>query len=312
MKFAEQVAAVERLGYTAREASFLVTAALHSGYFLMRQFQPDGGKVAHRFGEKLLALRHVTIARCLRNTFLFHVQAKELYRAIGQENNRHRRVHNPFHVRSKVMGLDYVLAHPQFRFLPTEAEKVAYFCGERGLPERVLPAKTYAGKGGNTSRYFVDKYPLRIGPETANISFCFVDDAAFGGLGFATWLDQYEPLIRSLERAEVVYVSADPMTFSSARTLFEQRFLGSGSAFPSADLIAYFAMRKDFDAAGYRGRSQAALDTLRRLKRTFADPKFEDQYLVWLSGSQPHATAPSATFTTYHLSFSYRFFGVKA
>jgi hypothetical protein len=44
MSPAEQVNAVQRFGYTAREASFLVTAALHSGYFLTRQFILDRGE----------------------------------------------------------------------------------------------------------------------------------------------------------------------------------------------------------------------------------------------------------------------------
>ena len=35
----ERIARLEELGYTEREAAFLVLAALHSGYFLRRQYQ---------------------------------------------------------------------------------------------------------------------------------------------------------------------------------------------------------------------------------------------------------------------------------
>ena len=38
--FSDRVAAVEDHGYTRRESEFLVTAALHSGYFVRRQFAP--------------------------------------------------------------------------------------------------------------------------------------------------------------------------------------------------------------------------------------------------------------------------------
>ncbi len=164
MTFTEQTNALQQFGYTAREASFLVTAALHSGYFVMRQLTPHGGKVAERLGRKVVAYQHATAAKCASNTHLFHLRAKALYRALGQENNRHRRGHSPFHVRAKVMGLDYVLQHPGFRFLPTEDDKRAFFCGERNMPKRVLPTKAYAGKGVNTERFFVDKYPIRINP----------------------------------------------------------------------------------------------------------------------------------------------------
>ena len=40
MTRAEQIAALQQFGYTAREASFLTLAALHSGSFLRRQFSP--------------------------------------------------------------------------------------------------------------------------------------------------------------------------------------------------------------------------------------------------------------------------------
>ena len=311
MTFEEQTCSLCAFGYTVREASFLVKVALHSGYFLMRQMSPNGGKVADRFGKKLVAASHATAAKCASNTSLFHVKAKAIYRAVGQENNRHRRAHNPFHIRSKVMGFDYVLQHPAYRFLPTEDDKVAFFCRERGLPQRVLPTRTYTGKGDNTERFFIDKYPIRIDPANGKVAFCFVDDGAFGGLGFETWLGQYDALVRALGGGEVVYISPDKLTFETARRQFTRHFsyVTGGS---SADLAAYFELRKDFELAGLRGRSQAVLDNMKRLRRTFQDPQFDVQYAAWLHSSKPVPTGPAVEFSPYHLPHSYRFFGVKA
>ena len=52
----EQISAVEQFGYTRREAEFLVTAALHSGYFLTRQFRKDRVKVRFTFVARFSGL----------------------------------------------------------------------------------------------------------------------------------------------------------------------------------------------------------------------------------------------------------------
>ena len=44
MTLAEQTTNLQQFGYSHREASFLVTVALHSGYFLARQFAPRRAK----------------------------------------------------------------------------------------------------------------------------------------------------------------------------------------------------------------------------------------------------------------------------
>ncbi len=313
MTWAERNAAVQGLGYTEREASFLVTVALHSGYFLMRQFSVTNGKVSDRLAKKLAFYGHAAVTKCANKTLLFHLQAKAVYRALDQENNRHRRLHNPYHVRSKVMGLDYVLHHPQYRFLPTEEDKMSYFIGERSLTQRLLPAKTYAGKASNTERFFIDKYPIRVDPNTGRVAFCFVDDGAFGGLGFETWLSQYNELLRAIGTdAEVVYLSPDQPTFETARRQFTQQF--SGVAGRSSDeLKAYFELRREYEQATPQSRSKAAIDILRRLRKTFTGDSFESQYSRWIAhGFEPTSDGPRVAFTTHHLRFSYRFFGVKA
>ena len=312
MTLKDRAALLTRFGYTEREATFLAAAALHSGYFLMRQFSVKGGKVADRFAKKLANYGHATVRKCANNTSLFHVQSKAIYRALDQENNRHRRAHHPYHVRSKVMGLDYVLQHPDHRFLPTEAEKLSYFQTERQLPKSLFPAKIYAGRGLNTERFFIDKYPIGI-RNPGKVVFCFVDDGAFGGLGFPTWLTQYDALIRELgSGAEVVYISPDKFTFEVARRQFGDHFAGPAGT-GSEELKTYFELRKDFEVAGLRGRSQAVLDTMKRLRKTFQGDRFEVEYAAWISaGSQPIPAGPSMILTTHHLNHSYRFFGVKA
>ena len=306
MNLIEHTNIIQQFGYTAREAEFIVTVALHSGYFLMRQFSSYGGKVANRFGKKVVAWEHAKVRKFASNTSLYHLNSKALYRAIGQENNRHRRAHESFQVRSKVMGLDYVLAHPNHRFLPTEQDKLAYFCGERNIPESVLPTKTYAGKGGNTKRFFVDKYPIRIDPATGKVTFCFVDDVAFSGLGFETWLAQYDAISRAIRDAEVVFVSTNPTSFEPARKQFQRQY-STHEGVSAAQLLAYFEMRKNLEATGFRGVSITVLDNFKKLRKTFSDAKFEEKYKAWANGSLKISADTSVVFSTYHLECSYSF-----
>ena len=117
--------------------------------------------------RKVSAFGHATSATYGRRTRLYHLCAKQLYAALGQADNRHRRPTDSCYVRGKVMGFDYVLLHPQYRFLPTEQDKLAYFCEERGVSKAHLPTKVYTGSHeARTERYFVDKYPLRVDPAT--------------------------------------------------------------------------------------------------------------------------------------------------
>ena len=213
-------------------------------------------------------------------------------------------------VRLKVLGLDYVLAHPDFRFLPTEDQKLAYFCDERSIPKSVLPTKTYLGKGSSTERFFVDKFPIHIHPETGKVAFCFIDDTPFTLIGFDTWLAQYDALIRAIGHAEVVFVSSNPANFESARRLFEMQFSTISGARP-ADLVAYFELRKQMEATEFRDGSVAVLDRFKKLRKAFGDAHFEDQYLAWLSGKATIKTNASVAFSTYHLEHSCRFYQVK-
>jgi hypothetical protein len=309
---AEQASAIQRFGYTAREASFVVTAALHSGYFLSRQFTLDRGKVAVQFRRKILFFGHGTMTSHANGTRLMHLSAKPLYAALGQEDNRHRRRQEPAKVRVKVMCLDYVLEHPNHRFLPTEQGKLAYFCGERNIPESLLPTRIYAGEGGNTRRFFVDKYPIRIDRETGRVAFCYVDDGVFVASGFSTWLAQYAPLIRAIGDAEVVYVANSAGPLSPARREFSLEF-PTGAQAISGDLLSYFEMRRDFDTVGVRGRPLAALDTMKRLRRTFSDVRFQEQYAIWSATEQGGAHASEVrsgpVFSTFELRHDYRIFG---
>ena len=81
------------LGYTARQAQFLVRVVLHGGYFLRRQSVTftgtRQGQATVRFLARCVARDHVRVLRYGRDGDVFHPSARLLYAAIGEEDNRH-------------------------------------------------------------------------------------------------------------------------------------------------------------------------------------------------------------------------------
>ena len=91
----ERAKALQRAGYTEREARFLALVAVHGGYFLRRQFEAYAGlrrgETASRFLRRAVSQAHVRSTRYANRTEVFHLFGRRLYRAIGEEDNRSRR-----------------------------------------------------------------------------------------------------------------------------------------------------------------------------------------------------------------------------
>src|SRR5216683_2264338 len=215
----ERIAAIRRFGYTGREAAFLCLAALHGGYFLRRQYdaflQRRCGGNTDRLIEKAVSQNHVRVHESANRTQVYHLRASRFFDVIGEEDNRNRRWRQPYPVKVKLMGLDFVLAHQQHHYLATEAEKLDYFVGTLGLNHSFLPQRTYRSRHGRTitTRYFVDKFPLFLSGASSAPSpvvwFCYVDGSTGKPSGFDTYLLQYRELFSRLDRFAVIYVAAD-------------------------------------------------------------------------------------------------------
>src|SRR5262249_34348671 len=96
MTWQERVRAVAKLGFTERQAGFLVTVMLYAGVCLGRHYCTFAriayGQKMHDFFQSLLERGVATSRSCGHNRArLYHIHHKPLYRAIGEPNNRHRR-----------------------------------------------------------------------------------------------------------------------------------------------------------------------------------------------------------------------------
>ena len=93
-----RVSALRDYGLTQRQREFLVTVMVHSGCFLERQYCEFTGTVrgqnSREFMARLIARGFVRAIEpgSVQRGRLYHVHHKPLYEAIGQADNRNRRL----------------------------------------------------------------------------------------------------------------------------------------------------------------------------------------------------------------------------
>lgn len=319
----ERVDALESLGYTSRQAVFLAAVALHSGYFLRRQFQSFAGyrgKVEETLLGRAATLGHIRLTTYPNRTEVYHVFARALYRAIGDEDNRNRRPRPAFSIKAKLMALDFVLAHPAARFLATEREKLEYFCGQRSIDQALLPGKTYSARrpSGHTRRYFIEKNPIFLdttGDATPPLaSFCYVDEGVLSNSGFISFLKRYGPLFAALARFRLVYVAAEHRPFRRAERAFDrftEALANPQAATPGGQMGEYFRLRRLFETRQYGQLNKAKLDRLRDLSQQFQGAAAQSRFQQWAKAVESKARFGriDAHFEAYRLPHSYDIFG---
>jgi hypothetical protein len=142
--------ALKALGYTEAEARFLYLVATHSGYFVARQFlafaNAHWGERTASFWNELHTKKHARTEMFPKSGIVYHLYSRRLYRQIDRQDLRNRRQHEIQHIQRRIGILDFVLSHPQYRYLETEPEKVIFFCDQLKTPRHFLPTKLYHGQ----------------------------------------------------------------------------------------------------------------------------------------------------------------------
>jgi hypothetical protein len=281
------------LGYTEDEARFLYIVATHSSCFSTRQYLlftgAKSGEKSMAFTKKLLGKGHATAKLLLRNGRVYHLCSRLIYRAIGREKLRSRREHSLEYIRTKLAILDFVLAHLDYRYLETEAEKVDYFCSKPGISRGILPAKRYSGaiRHATTDRCFVDKFPLFFVSKSSSppvITFSFVDPGLMTLASFETHLLAYATLFSALPLLNFVYIATRSIHFESARKLFLSITQRAPNIDPGEQLLRYFTLRKLWEAKQYGKLNDDDLEFLNRATKQFNDALTDIRYHQWFQG----------------------------
>ena len=123
---------LENAGYTEQEAAFLYLVAVHSGYFLRRQFsrfvQRDRGGLADKFIQKALRLDHLHVIECGQARHVYHLTSRPMYQTILRSDSQHRRFKGFGYMQSRLLILDFVLDNLSDTILEDESiAKIDFF-----------------------------------------------------------------------------------------------------------------------------------------------------------------------------------------
>jgi hypothetical protein len=156
---------------------------------------------------RIAGSRHASYHAFRSGARVYHLFARKVYQAIEREHLRTRKKHELDYLKARLVVLDFVLRHPQYRYLETEAEKIAFFEKEWNTSKEALPVKQYRARKSAevTARYFVDRFPMfvdRLSSQSV-VTFTYVDAGAVTLNGFGTHLRAYLGLFRKLPKIEL-------------------------------------------------------------------------------------------------------------
>jgi hypothetical protein len=285
--FEDRVRALEPLGFTERQTRFIATVALHSGYCLRRQYATFAGVV---YGKNVRDFLDTLVERQLAECgsqradrgLIYHLQARAIYRAIGQDENRNRRAASAALIARKIMVLDYVLGHPELDWLATEADKVDLFADRWGVPRADLPQQTFVAArpdGPGTTRYFTHKLPIAMAGDPPVVYFVYlVTDAT--GRGLEQFLADHARLFAWLPAWIVVAIGPSTQALTTCEAVF-RRARPQVATSAADDLRTFFRTRDLVDRGELAALSVAAIDRFRTLREQFNTPAFDALYTDW-------------------------------
>jgi hypothetical protein len=290
----DRVEAVQRFGFTERQALFLVHVLVHSGVFLERQYRLFSGfKHGHAtqtFLRSLIERKFATVITPgkLHTGRLYRVQSKPLYEAIGEADNRNRRPVALGRMIERLMLLDVVLGDKNHTWLGTEKDKLAYFRAVdifgRRLDDDSYPRLVFGEGTAKTIRYFPDKLPIGIELGNGRYRHVFVylvrqtipND-------FRVWLWRHGDLFRALHEWTVRIVF--PKRLYKARALHLWAFrddLKTRLSFSTAQEFEwYLKVRHGQDLTSSTTPPYA---TFEEAAKKFRGARFRALEHVWLQG----------------------------
>ena len=164
---------IQRLGYSEREATFLYTVAVYSGYFLRRQFnffvQRERGAIATAIScARQNALGTFGKFNVSRAGLLYQLHARSLYRIVGQEDSQNRRAKSTREIRRQAH-------HARLRLASSREGRISRFGGSPG--GRFSPSWRKNGRIA-AARNFGELLPVSVRRTDGDLTvrFTFIDE----------------------------------------------------------------------------------------------------------------------------------------
>jgi hypothetical protein len=319
----DPITSLQSIGYLEREAAFLYLVAVHSGYFLRRQFGQfvnwRSGALSTRFLEKANRLRHIHVIECGRGRHVYHLTSKPIYEALGRPDSQNRRIKGDAHIKSRLMVLDFVLAHLSANMLIEEVGKVDFFTTQCNIRPELLP-QSRAGR----LMFFPDGFPILV--TNAGIpQFTFFDEGQVTATRFERFLKQYQPLFEALGKFELIYVADSESNSGRAKAAFDRflpqdRLRGVTSLTPMGieHFLEFLDASKRYDIKG-AVTSARDLEVLHEGERIYISLEHRALQAAWNNGSTSAdrirqrflQKSLQVTFTTVVLPYSYPIYSVR-
>ena len=286
MTFDERVQAVAKFGFTGRQARFLVTAMLHSGVCVPRQYARFAGTAygrnVTRFFDQLVERGYAIASGCLHNrAALYHVHHQALYRAIGQPQSRYRRSVSARQAVDRVRLLDGVISNPELVWLATEEDKVAFFnLMAPSLPPERLPHITIGKPSSGRLHLFPDGLPVGVG-SNGRVVFLYLVTGPFDA-GLRRFLQRHAELLRALPgwTLQLLFLRRAAEMMSAFENAAREELTGRFAPGTIAELKWYCAERRSTSDLRARCQSDARFW---QAHRAFAAPRCQTLYRRWLT-----------------------------
>lgn len=281
-------------GYNEQEARFLDLTATHSGYFTRQQFlrfaRQTKGCLVHRFTTKLLTQHQAQATQYGHKTYVFKLTSRKIFDLIGKQDLRDHRSHTADFIRTRLLVLDFVLAHLDLQYLESRAEKLKFFREQLGVPASPFPGQTDSADGldPTLNRYFKDRFSVFVsprngrGPVSALPTFVYCDPAHHGISWFAGYLDRHQTVFRRLPAFNLIYATPGHWKLDRASQVFTSLFSNANRLDPE-HLARYFQVRRLWETSKAGSLTRADRDHLRAGDKQYRGEPIESAHQKWFA-----------------------------
>ena len=214
--------ALGSFGLTGRRAEWIALASLHGGVFTRAQLSDWLGASRFKVLRLVQALkdRRVLAEETVGGLKVCRVCARGVYRALGANDVRFRRITSTEVAVRRLLSFDYVIEHPGLPWLPTESEKVGAF-EAIGIDRALLPFRVYRGAAGGARRYF--PRGMSVALDSRRAVFVHADPGYDTSTALHSWRDRHRRLWEALREdglsVEAVGVASARRPLDRARTI---------------------------------------------------------------------------------------------
>lgn len=281
----ERVRAIAKIGFTKRQARFLVLVMRHAGVCVPRQYASlgriaHGGRKCNAFFAKLVRRRFAAAVPCVHNRArLYHVHARGLYCAVGEGSSRYRRPVPVGRTAERLMLLDSVLTTPDLAWLTTAAEKRAYLARVTGSTS---PDPASGGVVDHSSDALPDlpgTFPIGIDGSGRVVLLYLAADPWTER--FRTYLQGHAALLRVVRTWTVRLAFPRPLDhfYSQYQAVIHEELESPLHPVTINELKWYFDHRRQADEGQPMHPQTQGFVTVGR--KVFGTPRFTEMYQRW-------------------------------